>query len=194
MKVFYTYKHIRLDRDDSEKPFYVGKGTDYRAWSESSRTRNRHWHNVANCIGYRVEIIEVVSTNKEALDREEYWISHYKNLGYCECNYTMGGEGALGTPESKLHNSIAQKKYRKEHPEYNPMKLPESKLKLSILKGGKLFQVFNRHTGELVGEWINQRDCCRSLGLGRKMIYKCLKGICKYYRNYIFKYKESKCI
>jgi len=64
----------------------------------------------------------------------------------------------------------------------------ESRLKNSISKGAKEFHVFDKSTGELIGKWINQRDCASSLDIGYPHICSCLKGVRPSHGGYIFRY------
>ena len=92
----YVYKHIRLDTNTI---FYIGVGSDsgyYRA--NSKRSRNKHWLNVVNKIGYKVEIfIDNISFDL-ALKIEIELIDRYKLIseGGSLVNYTKGGQGQLG--------------------------------------------------------------------------------------------------
>lgn len=49
---FYIYVHYRLS---DNKPFYVGKGKELRAYSK--KNRNQYWQNIVDKCGYRVEIV-----------------------------------------------------------------------------------------------------------------------------------------
>lgn len=112
--MFYVYRHIRLD---TNTVFYVGKGHGRRAWNKSKRSK--YWKNIVNKHGYRVEIIIDGFTEREALDRETEFIKMYKDLGYCEANFTNGGEGVSGykfTPEQRKRLSeshMGQKSWNK---------------------------------------------------------------------------------
>lgn len=94
----YVYKHIRLDKNET---FYIGVGSDRggrhtRAYRKHSRSR--HWYNIVNKYGYRVEIIEDELRWEDALQREIYFISVYKRKsdGGVLVNLTLGGDGQLG--------------------------------------------------------------------------------------------------
>jgi NUMOD3 motif len=126
-KVYYVYKHIRLDRDDSEKPFYVGKGCRSRHLSKSSRTG--YWHNIVILHGYRTKIIEKGLTEKEAFDKEVELIAYYRELAFAEANFLDGGgEGWHHTEKTKekLRQKHIGKKLSEQHKE-----------KLSISHKGK---------------------------------------------------------
>ena len=98
-----VYRHIRLDKNT---PFYVGKGTKKRAnWRHQ---RNVYWHNIVEKHGYIVEIIKECLTEERAFEKEKEFIALYKKYGWCEANFTDGGEGASGrvlSEESKLKMS-----------------------------------------------------------------------------------------
>jgi hypothetical protein len=106
---FYVYRHIRLD---TNTPFYIGKGLKGRA--EQKINRNKYWkHIVANC-GYTIEIIMENLNETQAFSKEIEFIKLYKNLGYCEANFTNGGEGPTGHIHSvetrqKLSNKLKGK-------------------------------------------------------------------------------------
>lgn len=130
---FYIYRHIRLD---TNTPFHVGKGFGRRAYQKTCR--NLYWHNIAKN-GYEIEIILENLTEDEAFAKEKEFIKLYKSLGYCETNFTDGGEGTSGhkhTEEIKCHWS----KIRKGRPSLKkgiPIS-EEQKLKISnTLKGHK---------------------------------------------------------
>lgn len=103
--------------------FYVGKGKKKR--STERINRNKHWKNTVNKYGgFIVDIIENNLTEKEAFDREVYWIKRIgrKDLGLGPLvNMTDGGEGISGkvfSAESKKKMSESAKKkpkITKEH-------------------------------------------------------------------------------
>lgn len=90
---FYVYVH----RDKDGKAFYVGKGTDRRAWSES---RHPIWHKYVNeRLGgvYEVEIVKSGLTEEKALELEDEliaelgatlvnWINMGRQLDYSALN------------------------------------------------------------------------------------------------------------
>jgi len=94
------YRHIRLDKNT---PFYVGKGHTKRANEKSNRTK--YWTNISSK-GYEVEIIVEGLTEEEAFKKEIEFIKLYKDLGYCEANFSTGGEGASGV----IHTAETRKK------------------------------------------------------------------------------------
>lgn len=112
-KSFYVYLHLRCDNNE---PFYVGKGTKNRAYDKGNR--NKHWHNVVNKHGYKVEILFDNLENKESGLLEIDAILELKYFGYKLVNYTNGGEGKLGYKTSeetkrKISEKTKVKKYQK---------------------------------------------------------------------------------
>lgn len=74
-------------------PFYIGKGSNKRAWSMS---RSKYWKRIVAQCGYVVEIIMDGLTEEEAFEKEMEFIRLYKSCGYCEANFTEGGEDRSG--------------------------------------------------------------------------------------------------
>lgn len=72
MKKYYTYTHSDL----SGKVFYVGKGTNDRAWRNE---RNKDWKEKVKSLNnkYFVEIVYDELTEEEALDAEALLIELY---------------------------------------------------------------------------------------------------------------------
>lgn len=88
---YYVYAHIRLD---SNEIFYIGKGSENRAFSYLNR--NSYWHNIVNAFDYRVEILKSDMSEKEAFCEEVRFITEHKPIA----NFTIGGTG--GDTFSKL--------------------------------------------------------------------------------------------
>jgi hypothetical protein len=67
---YYTYVHYTKD---TKELFYVGKGSNKRAYKTDNR--NRWWHNKVNKHGgFDVEILSYWETEKEALEHEKFII------------------------------------------------------------------------------------------------------------------------
>lgn len=92
MKNYYVYIHYR---NDTNNPFYIGKGCGDRAYVK--RRRNKYWNNIVNKHGYTIKIYKNNLTEKEAFKLEKELIEKYKDL----CNMTDGGEGSSGFKHSK---------------------------------------------------------------------------------------------
>lgn len=82
--MYYVYVHIRLDNDEI---FYVGKGSNNRAFS--TLNRNKYWLNIVNKCGYRVEILERNLSESDAFVKEMQLIKSLDPV----TNMTAGGDG-----------------------------------------------------------------------------------------------------
>lgn len=90
---FYTYMHTR---NDTGKPFYIGKGRWNRAWDCRRSKRGAHWSNIAKKHGHTVHILAYWPTEKDAFDHEILLIESLNSLGLNLANKTEGGEGSSG--------------------------------------------------------------------------------------------------
>lgn len=88
---YYVYVHRRLS---DGKPFYVGKGKDYRAWSKDGR--NDYWNKVVNKHDYVVDIVFDNLDEPTAFQCEIDTILELNYFGYDLSNLTKGGEGLTG--------------------------------------------------------------------------------------------------
>ena len=105
--MFYVYEHIR---PDTNKVFYVGKGSGTRL--NSLKDRNKHWQNVVNKVGFKA--IKVVEHDSEELIllAEIERIDQLRKLGFKLVNVTDGGQGISGlkhSEESKRKMSESRK-------------------------------------------------------------------------------------
>lgn len=96
MNKYYVYLHRRAS---DNKPFYVGKGSRYRAWDFSRR--NPHWQNIKNKHGVIVDILFENLAEEDAFQIEKDTILEFTYFGYSLCNKTAGGEGISGHKHSK---------------------------------------------------------------------------------------------
>jgi hypothetical protein len=87
---YYVYCHFRKNQSKNE-PFYIGKGSGKRCYAKSNRSE--FWKRIVNKYGYSIHIIKKGITEKDAFDLEIETILHYKSIGYCEANFTNGGDG-----------------------------------------------------------------------------------------------------
>jgi hypothetical protein len=122
--VFHTY--IDWTTEDSPRPFYVGKGTEYRTRNPE---RNRKHRYVRKHFGHRREVVFTSEDSKACLDREIALVAeHHTYIGdplasEISCNFTKGGEGSTGChvlkgrPKTRAHrNAIAKAKRGWRHP------------------------------------------------------------------------------
>lgn len=118
MSNFYVYAHYK---SSDLFPFYIGKGIGKRAFEKHGRTK--HWKNIVNKYGYRIEIMYENLSEEMAHAIECALIKHYgrSNIGCGSLiNITEGGEGTIGlkhTEETKKIISEKNKKWERT-PEY----------------------------------------------------------------------------
>jgi hypothetical protein len=143
MNNFYVYVHYR---NDTLQPFYVGKGNGKRYMSKHSR--NKHWKNIVNKVGFTPMIIENFLTEEKSFELEKYYIQHFgrNNL----CNMTDGGDGMSGhIPTEQTRKKISQGRMGKTHNEKTKKKMSEikwnmtkeTKKKISESKKGKIYSI-----------------------------------------------------
>jgi hypothetical protein len=100
--MFCVYEHIR---PDTNKVFYVGKGSGRRA--QSKHRRNQHWNNIVGKTGgFSVNILVENVDEEFAFLAEMERIDQLNRLGYKLANKTEGGEG----PSGYRHTDEAKKK------------------------------------------------------------------------------------
>lgn len=87
MDKYYVYAHT----NEKYGVFYVGKGKGKRLFVTGNR--NVFWKNIVKKYGYQAVIIEECDTEEVAYQREIHWINHFKSLGGCKANFTLGGDG-----------------------------------------------------------------------------------------------------
>ena len=107
MTTYYTYMHTR---NDTGRPFYVGKGKRDRAHSTGGR--NSYWRNIASKCGYAVHILAHWPTESEAFSHEKLLISSFRDMGVELVNMTNGGEGFDGVVISEDARNRAREKLK----------------------------------------------------------------------------------
>lgn len=92
MDRFYVYQYVREDGS----PFYIGKGTRYRAWT-------KHTHTVFPKSRDQIQIVKEGLTHEQALELEETLIAKYgrKSDGGILVNIDKGGQGRSGFTTSE---------------------------------------------------------------------------------------------
>lgn len=111
---YYVYLHIN---EDTNTPFYVGKGHGRRAYTKGSRSR--WWTSYTSKYKWDVVILDDNLDEKTSFDREVYWIDRIgrKDLGDGPLiNMSNGGEGASGrTDMAGQNNPMFGRKFSDEH-------------------------------------------------------------------------------
>jgi hypothetical protein len=132
-----VYQHLKKDNDEI---FYIGIGDNDRPYKTCGR--NKHWHNVVNKHGYKIEILIEDISWELAVDYEVALIAFYgrfdKGLGPL-VNKTDGGKGTIGF--IKLIGKKLSEETKRKISQANRGKKAsnETKIKLSEARRGKKF-------------------------------------------------------
>jgi hypothetical protein len=133
---YYVYMHIK---ETTGEPFYIGKGKGTRMLDKSKR--NKHWNNVVNKHGFDVIFLEKDLTEKEAFEKEIYWIKRIGrgDLGLGSLvNFTDGGEGGSGAKRTEEQKSLISLRTTGENNGmYGKKMSDETKLKMSDAHKGR---------------------------------------------------------
>jgi len=87
VNLYYVYAHHTPDG----KVFYVGKGCNGR--QHQTGNRSAFWKRIVKKYGFRSFLLARNLSEEEAYIREVEWIDYYKRMGWCEANFTIGGDG-----------------------------------------------------------------------------------------------------
>jgi hypothetical protein len=190
---FYVYRHIRLDNNT---PFYVGKGQGNRV--DDFKKRNRYWNHIKKITNIETEIILDNLTEEQAFQKEIEFIKLYKDLGYCEANLTLGGEGGSGMivssetrkKLSKINKGLPSRmtlEQRKKHSEkmkgnkhslgFKPSL--ETRKKLSELRKNKKCKEETREKISLANKGKKRSDSFRKLISEKLKGRKLSQEVCK---------------
>lgn len=87
-------------------------------------------------------------TEAEAFSKEIEFIKMYKDLGYCETNFSDGGEGPSGFKHSEETKTILSEKSKQNNPRYwlSKKRSPETNKKISESKKGQTPWNKGKHT------------------------------------------------
>lgn len=98
------YQHRRKDTNEI---FYVGIGTTIKR-AHTKKSRNDHWHNIVNKVGYDVEIIYEDISWEEACEKEIELIKKYGRMDLklgSLVNMSDGGDG-LHNPSQETRDKM----------------------------------------------------------------------------------------
>lgn len=87
-KKYYVYAHFRKG---DNRPFYIGKGSENRL--NQTGNRSEFWKRIVRKNGYEAKIIIDKLSEQESFELEILSISLFKLLGFCEANFSLGGDG-----------------------------------------------------------------------------------------------------
>lgn len=132
---FYVYVHIRAATGE---PFYVGKGSGWRAWdSRPCKGRSEWWCACAKKNGVNVKIIKDGMSNQCSLTLEKIIIHKLRLEGCNLVNMTDGGEGTSGRRKTKSEKEHLSKIRTGEmNPFYGKIHTEETKAKMRIGRVG----------------------------------------------------------
>lgn len=118
MAEFYTYMHTR---NDTGRPFYIGKGSGDRAWHRSKK-RGAHWNNIVRKHGFSAVVLASWETEEAAFEHERLLIAAMRDIGAPLINRTDGGEGKSGaTVSNETRAKLSSIKRGVVNGEMNPM-------------------------------------------------------------------------
>lgn len=155
---------------------YVGKTSqklDRRLGQHLRDKKNNHrchWiqYLVRDGLKPILDVIETVPAGEDWVEREMYWIAHYKEIGARLVNQTKGGEGATG----RLITQETREKMRQKQ-------LGVKKASSAIEKQRKSIMIpVSQYTldGEFIREWESATTAGRELGIDQSSITACAKG------------------
>lgn len=191
--VGYTYKKLHRRLSEHCNPSKLTPNTHKNNWIKS----------LLNC-GKR-PVIKLVEDNignlTLALDKEIFFISIYKSNGFNLTNSTDGGEGHLNRVPSK--QTIDKRLMTKikngtlKHSKETIEKIRQSKIGIKNPESIKRLSDINRRQivqldfeGNILNEWRGVRFASRKLGISHCGICRNLKGSCKSYKDFVWKYKD----
>lgn len=121
--MFYTYAYLR----ENGSPYYIGKGTRYRAWNRNPEDRVKAPKDKS-----RILILKKFENEDDAFKHEIYMIAVYKRKseGGILINITAGGEGTSAPKTEEHKRKIAQSNT-------GVLRSTETKRRMSVSASGK---------------------------------------------------------
>lgn len=199
---FYVYAFLRDKNSAGGKrgsPYYIGKGSGVRAWSNSGRATKKPVD------PSRIVLLKANLTESEAFDWEIFYIAHYGRLdngtGILR-NKTDGGEGVAGVDYSGKRNNF----YGKKHSDATKQKLsrlrkgpgnghygkkhsPRAKGIISVRHSKYLYELIDGNGEVYLTESL--REFCRQYNLGRRSLARLLKGEREFYQGWKIRIAEN---
>ena len=108
------YGYIYLIVNNVNGKTYVGKHKLYnKNWNEDGYmgSGGKRYQNAVKKYGienFEKFLITWTSSEKDACEKEEFWIAHYKSLGKAEYNISKGGEGGWLEVPQQVRNKISK--------------------------------------------------------------------------------------
>lgn len=124
----YVYRHYIDDIT-----LYVGKGSGNRAYDKNNRSEA--WNKELRNKDYKIEIVKHFATAKEAYEYEGYLTNHYKSIGQCKINVSIG---AKTSEETKIKMRLNHANVKGENnPNFGKKASEETREKMALAKTGK---------------------------------------------------------
>lgn len=184
-RTFYVYawlRHKTTERGKKGSPYYIGKGSGNRAWSNSGRTTKKP-RDPSLIVLLRQELEE-----EEAYQWEIFYIAHYGRIdqgtGILH-NKTDGGEGVRGanlegrTFGGWKHSDETRRMYCEtrrgaNNGNYGNKHSLQAKGIMRARKAKYLYELIDKDGEVYMTESL--RDFCAQYQLGRKSLTRLLKG------------------
>jgi hypothetical protein len=199
-----VYIHTRLDTNEV---FYVGIGTEKRAYRKFSRSK--FWHYITDKVDYRVDILFNSLSRDEACILEVALIEFYgrRNLGKGTLvNLTDGGEAPNGLIHSEeTKKKISDKTSGSNNPRYGAIISKETRRKIGEGNTGKVHTKEHNAKikdssnkkpviqldleGNFIREWESIKAAVRIGGFHHSCIPSVCRGERKHHKGFKWVYK-----
>jgi hypothetical protein len=175
MNKYYVYAH----KNNEYGVFYVGKGSNQRLYKTCNRSL--FWKRITAKYGYEALILEECESEEIAFNMEIKWIKHFKDLGQCVANFTIGGDGVRVEKRwwnEAISNSLKGKHRRagKESFSYKDFADEDLLKKLYVIEGKssvEIAEMLNVSYGTVLTRLTTYGIQKRDSGIKRKKI-KCI--------------------